>query len=146
MKKEILIAIVIGFVLGLVITFGIWTANKSLKEGGTSQPQEMLENNNNTPIPTQTQEKMQLTIISPEDNNLVNKEKVQIVGKTSPGGAEVAAAYPDGEKIIEADENGDFTIDITLVGGGNEITISAFDNQGNEASKTLNLVYSTAEI
>ncbi len=144
MKKEILIAIIIGFVLGLVITFGIWTANKSLKEGSTNQPQETVENNNN-PTPTQTQEKMQLTIISPEDNDLVNQEKVQIVGKTSPG-AEVAAAYPDGEKIIEADENGDFTLDITLVGGGNEITISAFDNQNNEISKTLNLVYSTAEI
>lgn len=145
MKKEILIAIVIGFILGLVITFGIWIANKSLKESNTSQPQETVENNNNTPTPAQTQGKMQLTIISPEDNNLVNQEKVQIVGKTSPS-AEVAAAYPDGEKIIEADENGDFTIDITLVGGGNEITISAFDNQNNEISKTLNLVYSTAEI
>jgi len=143
MKKEILIAILIGFVLGLVITFGIWTANKSLKEGTTvNQTQETISNT----TPTLTQEQaMPLTIISPEDNNLLNQEKVQIVGKTFPQ-ATVAAVYPDGEKIIEADENGDFTLDITLVGGGNEINISVFDNQGNEAQKTLNLVYSTAEI
>ena len=145
MKKEILIAIIIGFVLGLVITFGIWTANKSLKEGATQNQQEEVAKNETNTTPTQTEEKLPLTIISPEDNDLVSQEKVQIVGKTSPG-AEVAAAYPDGEKIIEADENGDFTLDITLVGGGNEITISAFDNQNNEISKTLNLVYSTAEI
>ena len=143
MKKEILIAILIGFVLGLVITFGIWTANKSLKEGTTvNQTQETISNT----TPTLTQEQaMPLTIISPEDNNLLNQEKVQIVGKTFPQ-ATVATVYPDGEKIIEADENGDFTLDITLVGGGNEINISVFDNQGNEAQKTLNLVYSTAEI
>ena len=112
MKKEILIAILIGFVLGLVITFGIWTANKSLKEGTTvNQTQETISNT----TPTLTQEQaMPLTIISPEDNNLLNQEKVQIVGKTFPQ-ATVAAVYPDGEKIIEADENGDFTLDITLV-------------------------------
>jgi len=146
MKKEILIAIIIGFVLGLVITFGIWTANKSLKEGATTQPKEVTENETNIiPVPTQTEEKLPLTIISPENNALVNQEKLEIVGKTSPK-AVVAVVYEEGEKIIEADEGGDFKQEITLVGGGNEITISAFDNEGNEASKTLNLVYSTAEI
>ena len=38
MKKEILIAILIGFILGLIITFGIWTANKSLKDNQEEQP------------------------------------------------------------------------------------------------------------
>jgi len=145
MKKEILIAIIIGFVLGLVITFGIWTANKSLKEGATTQSKEVAENETNiTPSP-QAEEKLPLTIISPENNTLVNQEKLEIVGKTSPK-AMVAIVYGEGEKIIEADEKGDFKQEITLVGGGNEITISAFDNEGNEVSKTLNLVYSTAEI
>jgi hypothetical protein len=146
MKKEILIAIIIGFVLGLVITFGIWTANKSLKEGATTQPKEVTENETiTTPVPAQGEEKLPLTLISPENNALVNQEKLEIVGKTSPK-AVVAVVYEEGEKIIEADEKGDFKQEITLVGGGNEITISAFDNEGNEVSKTLNLVYSTAEI
>jgi hypothetical protein len=47
---------------------------------------------------------------------------------------------------MEADENGNFSVEITLVGGGNEISISAFDTEGNEVNKSLNLVYSTAEI
>jgi len=145
MKKEILIAIIIGFVLGLVITFGIWTANKSLKEGTSTQSSQITENETNiTPSP-QAEEKLPLTIISPENNALVNQEKLEIVGKTSPK-AMVAIVYEEGEKIIEADEKGDFTMEITLVGGGNEINISAFDSQNNEASKILNIVYSTAEI
>lgn len=145
MKKEILIAIIIGFVLGLVITFGIWTANKSLKEGASTQSSQITENETNiTPSP-QAEEKLPLTIISPENNALVNQEKLEIVGKTSPK-AMVAIVYEEGGKIIEADEKGDFTMEITLVGGGNEINISAFDSQNNEASKILNIVYSTAEI
>ncbi len=145
MKKEILIAIIIGFVLGLVITFGIWTANKSLKEGTSTQSSQITENETNiTPSP-QAEEKLPLTIIFPENNALVNQEKLEIVGKTSPK-AMVAIVYEEGEKIIEADEKGDFTMEITLVGGGNEINISAFDSQNNEASKVLNIVYSTAEI
>ena len=145
MKKEILIAIIIGFVLGLVITFGIWTANKSLKEGVTQNQQEEVAKNETITTPTQAEEKLPLTIISPENNALLNQEKLEIVGKTSPKTV-VAISYEEGEKIIEADEKGDFKGEITLIGGGNEITISAFDNQGNEASKTLNLVFSTAEI
>jgi len=146
MKKEILIAIIIGFVLGLVITFGIWTANKSLKEGTTSNQQTgVTENENITPVPTQVEEKLPLTIISPENNALLNQEKLEIVGKTSPK-AVVAISYEEGEKIIEADEKGDFKGEITLVGGSNKINVSAFDSQGNEASKSLNLVFSTAEI
>jgi len=145
MKKEILIAIIIGFVLGLVITFGIWTANKSLKEGTNTQLSQITENKTNiTPSP-QVEEKLPLTLISPENNALVNQEKLEIVGKTSPK-AVVAIVYEEGEKIIEADEKGDFTMEITLVGGSNKINVSAFDSQGNEASKSLNLVFSTAEI
>ena len=144
MKKEILIAIIIGFVLGLVITFGIWTANKSLKEGATQQEIAEEKESEITPTPTQ-QEKLPLTITSPENNALVNQEKLEIVGKTSPK-AVVAISYEEGEKIMEADENGNFSVEITLVGGGNEISISAFDTEGNEVNKSLNLVYSTAEI
>jgi len=145
MKKEILVAIVIGFILGLVITFGIWTANNSLKQGVNTQTKEITENEKTaTPAPSQ-EEKLSLEITSPSNNALVNQEKLEISGKTAPQ-ATIAIVYEEGEKIAEADEKGNFSVEITLVGGSNEIGISAFDDQGNEASKTLNLVYSTAEI
>ncbi len=140
-----LIGIIIGFVLGLVVTFGIWTANQSLKGGTTAQPATVVEEKEETtPTPT-PEEKLPLTIISPENHALLNQEKLTIVGKTLPR-ATVALTWEEGETVIEADENGDFSQEITLVGGGNEINLSVFDNEGNETSKTLNLVYSTAEI
>jgi hypothetical protein len=146
MKKEVLLAIIIGFGLGLLITFGVWQANKALKQVAPKQalpPSQVQEEK--TPSPTPPPSQIGLTITSPEDNSIINKEKIDISGKTSSG-AIVVITYEEGEKIVEADENGNFTSEITLVGGANEITVSAYDQEGNEVTKTLNLVYSTAEI
>ena len=58
----------------------------------------------------------------------------------------VVVIYPEGENIVEADEEGNFETEITLVGGANEIKITAYDEEGNQAEKNLTLIYSTAKI
>jgi len=147
MKKEVLLAIIIGFALGLVITFGVWKANKALKEAAPKQqlPAKQAQEEEKVSSPTPAPAQLSLAITSPEDNSIINKEKVNISGKTSSE-ATIVITYEEGEKIIETDENGNFSAEITLVGGANEVTVSAYDEEGNEATKTLNLVYSTAEI
>lgn len=146
MKKEILIAIAIGFILGLVITFGIWTANKSLQQNTKTQKTDVSETQ---PIVTETlpteEEQIPLTISFPEDNSLVDQEKIEVTGKTAAQ-ATIVILYEEGEEVFQADEEGEFSQEITLVGGANEIKITAFDAEGNEANQILNLVYSTAEI
>jgi len=143
MKKEILIAIIIGFILGLIITFGIWTANKSLKNG--TQNKQENEQASPTPTPSQNKEEMFLQINSPANNDIIGQEEVTIEGQTKPQ-AIVAVVYQEDDQLIQADSQGNFSVDITLVGGANEIKISAYDNQNNEAQQTLDLVYSTAKI
>lgn len=143
MRKEVIFAIVIGFTLGLVITFGIWTANKAIKQAQTEQPSSETEQIPETPAPTP--QEITLTITSPENNDLVSTENIEVSGKTSPG-AIVVVIYQGGERVVEAEANGNFSAKIALVAGANEITVTAIDEEDNEASKTLNLVYSTAEI
>src|SRR4030042_2488661 len=136
MKKEILIAIIIGFILGLVITFGIWTANKSLQENNKTQQTEVGETQ---PIVTGTspaEGQIPLVISSPENNVLVNQEKIEISGQTAAQ-ATVIILYEEGEEVFQADEEGEFTQEITLVGGANRIKITALNDEGNEANKTL---------
>jgi len=147
MKKEVLLAIIIGFGLGLLITFGVWKANKALKEVAPKKqlPSQETQEEEKTPSPTLAPPQLSLVITSPEDNSIVSKEKVNISGKT-PWRATVVIIYEEGEKIIETDENGNFSTEITLVSGANEIIVSAYDEDSNEVTKTLNLVYSTAEI
>jgi hypothetical protein len=140
-KKEVLIAIIIGFGLGLVITFGIWTANKALKKvpPTPAPPEEAVA------TPTPAPEELSLIITSPEDESISAEEKIEVVGKTALQ-ATVVILYQEGEKIIQADGEGNFSSEITLVGGSNQIEITAYDQDGNEVGKTINVVYSTAEI
>lgn len=141
MRKEVLIAIIIGFGLGLVITFGVWTANQALKKAAPpSAPTEEV-----VTTPTPAPEEFSLIINSPEDESISKEEKIEVTGKTAPE-ATVVILYQEGEKIIQADSQGNFSSEITLVGGPNQIEITAYDESGNEVSKTLTVVYSTAEI
>lgn len=147
MRKEVLIAIIIGFGLGLLITYGIWTANKAIKQKAEENQEAPSEEIAETikPSPTPTPAGLLLTISSPEDNLIADKNKVQLSGKTEPG-ATVVVLYEGGEKILEADQDGKFNAEITLVSGSNEINVSAFAESGEEANKKLTVVFSTAEI
>lgn len=140
MRKEVLIAIIIGFGLGLVITFGIWTANKALKETAPTTTVPTEEEVEVTPAPT-----LELVITSPENNTISEEEIIEISGQTASR-AIIAITYPEGEKLLEADEDGSFFTEISLIGGDNLIEVSAYNDEGDEATKTLTVVYSTAEI
>lgn len=142
MKKEVLIAIIIGFGLGLVITFGIWMANKSLKESAPEKTAPLTQE-----TPTSQPEKIELSLIldSPQDGLVYDQSTIQVEGVSAPK-VVVVILYPEGEKILEADEQGKFETEIELDSGINEIKISAYDQNGNQVEKTLTVVYSTAEI
>lgn len=143
MKKEVLVAIVIGFALGLLITFGIWTANKAIqnKSEAPSEETEITE----TAEPTPTPVGFSLNLLSPEDDALIDTNKVELKG-SSLAEAIIVIVGENEEKIIEADENGSFATEISLIRGINEITVTAFNQNSEETSKTINVVYSTAEI
>jgi len=143
MKKEVLIAIVIGFALGLLITFGIWTANKALK----TQSETPVEETKTEAVvePTPTPAGFSLNILSPEDDALIDTNKAEIKGSSVAQAIIVIVAEKE-EKIIEADENGSFATEVTLVRGINEITVTAFNQEGEKTSQSLSVVYSTAEI
>lgn len=146
-RKEVIIAIVGGFILGLLITFGIWTTNKALKPQTTEPlittitetPSAPSLSTSPSPAP------LSLTVISPENNALFSQEKITVSGKTNPE-AMVAILYSGGEKIVQADADGNFSEEVSLNAGGNEITVTAFDGSGNEATVMINVSYSTAEI
>lgn len=144
MKKEVIIAIILGFGLGLVITFGIWKANQSLQNRPQPTPTpQALPTPETTPTPAEAGFKLKIS--EPEDNTLSDQEEITLAGETLPE-AVIVIFSEEGEKIIEADDEGFFETEITLTAGANQILIKAFDQEGNQAEKELNLVFSTAEI
>jgi len=154
MRREAVLAIVIGFSVGIIISAGLLLGRKNIRQKinlrwPTKRTEEM-------PLPTPTHQvgeeaitipktPVALTITFPEDESIINEEKIVLTGETTPE-AIISIVYEEGEALGEADENGDFSFEIPLIGGTNEITITAYNLKGEEASKTITVVYTTAEI
>ncbi len=147
MKKEVLIAIAVGFGLGLIITFGIWTANKSLKQLNVAKvantPLPSSPPAVASPLPSPTSE---LTISSPENEALVNKSGLTVTGKFLPKSA-ITITYEEDATIVETDATGNFSADVVLIGGYNTIVVTGIDlSTGVESTQTLIVTYTTAKI
>ena len=140
MKKEVILAISIGFALGLIITFGIWTANQSLKNLPQPSPKASV-----APSPSPVSSPTSLVISSPDDESLVATDTVTLSGTTTPS-ATLLIVSEDGEQTIQAASSGAFSFDVDLITGFNTITVYSYSADGQEASKSLTITYSTAKI
>ena len=142
MRREVVIAIVLGFVLGLLITGGIWWTTKSPQTDISDQSSDVSL----TPSPTEFLSKeIPLKISEPKNESIVETASVKLKGETLPR-AVVVIIYPEGESIVEADNEGDFEGTVTLKGGANEIKVTVYDEKGSKREEIITLVYSTAEI
>lgn len=149
--KEPLLAIIIGFIIGLVITFGIWTANKSLKQAqnpnaAAASPTPSLEPNiTPSATPSVSPAGAGLTITSPDNESIFNTTSTKLTG-TAPAGSVITLVGGPNEQILQADLTGQFSTEIDLESGYNLLTITAFDPTGKSFSKVITLTYTTAKI
>lgn len=142
MRKEIIIAITVGFVIGLIITFGIYTANRALKQ--KSQPAAELPSVEAPSAPTPPPALL-LEITEPENNLVVNKNKITVSGKADAK-TTIAILAEDFEDLLLTDEEGVFSSEVPLTGGANEIKIIAINKSGEKEEKVITIVYTTAKI
>lgn len=142
MKKEILVAIVFGFVVGLIIVFGVITARTALRE---HQPATNADSKTSTPSPAPTQgvELHQVSVTDPVDGTVVNADTVTLRGKTSPG-SNVVISTENGHHITAADSSGSFAQEIALVSGANDMTVVSFSPKEERAETAVIIVFSTA--
>lgn len=133
MRKEVLVAIILGITLGLVIAFGVWRANLALA------PRRQVSTQTQ---PSPTPPAFELVITTPEDETVVADATIDVSGKTESG-ATVIVQYEEGAVTVLADASGSFSQEIELVAGANTITVSAFAQDGEGIEKTLTVVYST---
>lgn len=138
MRKEIVFAIIIGLALGLLITFGIYIANRALKK--KSQPETITTTP--TPSPTVLAPEISLEISEPDDDRLFSKADITVSGKTNKE-AVVTILTEDDEYFTQADEDGLFSTKISLIKGANSLKVVATDLLGNQDEKELTVVYTT---
>lgn len=79
-------------------------------------------------------DKIFLTIISPQDGDTLGSTNATVKGKTVPN-ADVFV----NDQTTKADVNGNFSVNIGLDEGANQITVSANDAEGNATQQDLSV-------
>jgi len=139
MKKEAIFAIIIGIIVGLGITFGIY----KLKSKATVSVEDQL-NQQNTPTPS-ADINQKLLITSPKDESILASTNLRVSGNAEPNEL-IVIFVNDKEYITKADSIGAFAMDVELDVGGNILEYTAVDPEGKQTTVTQNVVVSTASL
>ncbi len=141
-KKEATVAVVIGLIIALLVTGGILRARQAIEsikvpnnEGTTTKT------NSET---TESHDGLFLELTTP-DNTVTQESTLTLTGKTLPG-TYIAILGEKGEYLIVPNELGSFSQEISLVKGANTIRINIYLEDGTKIEKTINAVYTTAQI
>lgn len=91
------------------------------------------------PVLPVSQNTLTLALESPIEDTLITDNRVLVKGKTLPG--TTVAFYTDADtNSVEADASGNFEGTVGLVEGINTLTITAFSENGEEKSTTMDIV------
>jgi len=141
MKKEVFLAIILGFGIGLIITFGIYTAQKAVQQKTTPQSQDLSP----SPTPDIDISTQSLHITAPENESISTEDTTTITGTTSPT-AQVAILTDADQYLTIADDQGNFSQTIDLTPGANFISITTIDADGNQVDQNLIITYTTVDL
>ncbi|MBT3250067.1 MAG: hypothetical protein HN846_02990 [Candidatus Pacebacteria bacterium] len=138
MKKEMLISVLVGLFFGLIIVYGVYTAQSSL-----AKPELTTEKLEVSPsVEAENETTGILSIHSPEDETIVNEPVTTITG-TTIADSYVVIFINDKESITNADESGNFSIEGELELGSNIIEVHVIDSDGKVVVKERTIIYTT---
>lgn len=136
MRKEIIFALLAGITFGLVIAFGIWKTNSN-----QNRNQEETQKASSISPTSQPQKASGLTILKPEENEVVSSNSATIEGITEPE-SKIVISAEDQDILIKSDKDGGFSINLPLINGLNEIVITSFLKDNKTETVKLPIVYS----
>ena len=126
MRKELLLAVLVGISLGLLITFGVYRSRQSADRAQDNQTQDLVTSQVTN---DSSQDNSQLSITSPEDESIVDKEQIIVSGTTGANNF-VVVFLNDSELITNADQSGNFSVEVELDEGPNLIVVEAINEDG----------------
>ncbi|MBI3290533.1 hypothetical protein HYZ78_04005 [Candidatus Microgenomates bacterium] len=137
MRKEVIVAVLLGGSLGLAIAFGVWRANLALKPQSTTSEQ-ISATNSSSPTPVAGT----LLVTEPEENSLVSTESITVRGKAEPRST-IVVTTPVDAKSVAADNSGNWIAELRLAAGANAVLVTAVSESGEELSTQITVTYST---
>lgn len=139
MRKEVILAVIIGVLLGGIILYGINLANSSSKIN--LDDQDPNKNTQETPSTVKTSEN-QISIIFPQGNSVVTDSQLTLKGSAKPNSS-VAIITESDDIITTSDSTGNFSSLINLISGENLITITAVDENQATTSASIYVIRTT---
>ena len=142
MRKEVILAVIIGIILGGVILYGINLANQSVSPKGDTETQINNQDSDKT-NPGTSKNSESISIVYPQNNAVITETSLTLKGSTKPN-AHVAIITENDDIITLADANGSFSSPITLIGGENLITVTAVDSTQATSSASITVIQTTS--
>ncbi len=137
MKKELLLAILIGLAVGLVIVFGFYRTRVMLT------PKNQTTNTEVSPTPEASSDLLSNLIVhSPLDESIQESENVTIAGTTNDNEF-IVILVNDQDFVTTADDSGNFSISAKLEVGSNVIQVKSINEDGKVITKELTVIYTT---
>ena len=142
MIKELILAIVLGTIVGIVAT--------------TIAKDKLIPKNNPIPTtsasPTINQQLSTtpvvashfLTVSQPQNQTVSDTDTITIIGQTTANSQVIIYLQPQ-TFSLQADENGNFSQTVDLESGFNLIQINSFSPQQDQSSLDIQITYSTAD-
>jgi hypothetical protein len=140
MRKEVILAVIIGVILGGVILYGINLANSSSNLNSDETNQDG-NGNQNTPTATKKSENS-VTVIFPQNNAVVTEAQLTLKG-TAKANSNVAIITESDDILTVSDSAGNFSSPINLINGENMITVTAVDEKLATTSASISVIRTT---
>ena len=128
MRKEVIIAIILGLGLGFVITFGVYRTRQAMQSTPSSKQQaEALKTPSSVIAPVTEQD---LAMRNPEDGTITAERSIVVTGQSEPN-SPVVLLVNDTEYLSTTDDSGNFSFDAPLRLGSNVLTTYILRDDGS---------------
>jgi hypothetical protein len=139
MKKEVIIAIVLGLAVGLIVTYGMYRIRVALTR---PDAQTTIEKLAASPSTQQEKTPTTITILHPEDGVILTETSLQVTGSSTPD-SHVALFVNNTDYLSTTDSTGAFSFEVTLDQGVNILTVHVITAEGMVTTTDRTVVVSS---
>ena len=137
MKKEVIVAIMVGLGMGLIITFGVYRVKSSITETPSTNLIEEVPEGEVVATPTI------LALHNPEDGAVLTETELTVTGTTIPNSF-IVLFVNDNDFISNTDESGNFSFKVELEDGANILRVHVLNEDGETTVEERLVVVSDA--
>jgi hypothetical protein len=141
MRSEITIASIAGISIGLIIAFGAWRLNSSIKPTENSNALVQVDNSKTNNPPKSNSDNMTISLANLEDGQVLLNPAYEVLGITSPDSTVIISGENE-DLIVKADNKGEFNAEIKLTSGINQLVFRAFNITKETQDYKISVVYS----